>query len=174
MIDKQLPLRPNTCMIVYNAEGLILLAERYGEPGIWQFPQGGVEQGCSLEENVYKELEEELGAPKELFQITRQLTGTHQYEFVNPPAYAKDRWRGQSQTFWLVKFIGSNRDLNLATEQPEFMNYQWCPVDQVIERAEPRRRPGYLKVWPEVIRVVGEQCEKDRSERLDRAGLGPD
>src|SRR5262245_38788123 len=102
-----LPFRPNVCMLLLNKDNLIFLGERHGNPGVWQFPQGGVEEGLSLEENVIKELHEEVGADKELFKIIKKLNAKHEYDFRTVPEYAKGVWRGQSQTFWAVRFEGN-------------------------------------------------------------------
>lgn len=140
-----LPLRPNVCMLVFNSGGKLFLGERHGEPGIWQFPQGGVELGLTLQENVIKELHEEMGVRPELLKIERQLEAVNEYDFAEVPAYARGRWRGQSQTFWLVKFTGEDRDINLNLYSPEFMNFRWCTPGEVTALAEPKRAGGYIK-----------------------------
>jgi hypothetical protein len=43
MPKRKLPLRPNVCMLVYNARGQLFLGERLRNKGHWQFPQGGAE-----------------------------------------------------------------------------------------------------------------------------------
>lgn len=139
----QLPLRPNVCMLVFNQEYKLFLGERHGEPGIWQFPQGGAEPEHSPEENVYRELEEELGIQRKFLKIEQKLDSTHQYEFRTPPSYAKGKWRGQDQTFWLVRFTGQDVDINLDTAEPEFMAWKWCDIDEVRALAEPKRLCGY-------------------------------
>ncbi len=143
MNTHHLPLRPNVCMLVVNHKGEIFLGERHGESGKWQFPQGGVESELTLEENVLKELSEELGAESNKFQIVKKLNHTHEYNFRNPPAYAKDKWRGQSQTFWVVKFLGKDSDIKLDKNTPEFMNFKWVSVDDISTLVEPVRLPGY-------------------------------
>jgi len=148
-VSDKLPLRPNVCMLVFNGQHKLFLGERYGEQGLWQFPQGGAEAGFSPEENVLRELEEELGAPGRCFRIIRKLKATNEYEFSEPPEYARGKWRGQSQTFWLVQFCGSDEDLNLNRHEPEFMNWRWCSVEEVMEMAEPKRLPGYLNALKE-------------------------
>ena len=150
MNNEKLPLRPNVCMVVLNQDGLIFLAERKGETGKWQFPQGGVEPGLTLEENVVKELTEELGAKAELFRIVRKLEATNDYEFLRPPDYAKGRWGGQSQTFWLVEFLGTDADIDLNAHNPEFMAFQWCSSEEVLKKAEPVRLAGYNKALSEI------------------------
>ncbi|RIL11965.1 MAG: RNA pyrophosphohydrolase [Proteobacteria bacterium] len=138
-----LPLRPNVCMLILNKERKLFLGERLGEPGVWQFPQGGVDTGQSLEENVLRELEEELGAPRARFRILRKLSATHQYDWGTTPAYAIGRWRGQSQTFWLVEFLGTDSEINLSKNDPELSDYKWCTIDEVRKLAEPKRLIGY-------------------------------
>ena len=138
----ELPYRPNVCMLVYRGEKL-LLAERARQPGTWQFPQGGAEEELSLEENVLKELNEELGAKKKLFRIEKKLDSTHCYDFREPPKYAVGRWRGQSQTFWLVEFLGQDSDIQLDRYEQELMDFRWCTPSEVRELAEPIRLPGY-------------------------------
>jgi putative (di)nucleoside polyphosphate hydrolase len=60
------------------------------------------------------------------------------------PQYAEGRWRGQSQTFWLVEFVGDDSDIRLdADHAPEFMTWRWSPVDEVRRLAAPRRLAGY-------------------------------
>lgn len=130
-------------MLVINSARELWIGERANFPGVWQFPQGGVEEDLSLEENVVKELNEELGAEPEHFKILKKLTATHEYEFNNPPAYAKGRWRGQAQTFWLVEFLGNDADIQLDRFDPEFSDWKWCDHKDVLDVIEPLRRPGY-------------------------------
>lgn len=139
----QLPLRPNVCMLIFNHEHRLFLGERFGCPGVWQLPQGGVEPDLSEEENVRKEVHEELGLPHESFQLVQRLAATHEYEFDVVPRYAEGRWRGQRQNFWLVRFLGDDRDIVLDRYTPEFSAWCWCTPDEVRSRAEPKRRAGY-------------------------------
>lgn len=138
-----LPYRPNVCMLVFNQRGELFLGERKGEPGVWQLPQGGAKKKLSLEENVLKELHEELGAEKEDFRIIKQLQATHQYDFGEPPPYAVNKWRGQSQTFWLVEFLGNDKDIRIDRFEAEFSDWQWCPLERVRATVEEKRRGGY-------------------------------
>ena len=154
MQNKELPLRPNVCMLVYNQENRLFLGERATEPDVWQFPQGGVDPGATEEETVTKELHEELGAPVGCFKIVSKLKAVHNYEFTNIPIYALGKWRGQAQTFWLVKFVGNDSQFNLAHHVQEFMSWKWCSVNEVRALAESKRLPGYepaLKEFEEFL-----------------------
>lgn len=138
-----LPLRPNVCLLVINKNREIFLGERLGEPGVYQLPQGGVEQGTSPEENVIREAHEELGVDRELIRVKAKLKATHSYEFDNVPDYAKGRWRGQAQTFWVVEFLGEDKDIKLDRFEAEFSSWRWCSVAEVLKLAEPKRVKGY-------------------------------
>ncbi len=143
-MSRELPYRPNVCMLVFNRVGHLFLGQRHGEPLTWQFPQGGVDSGQSLEENVLRELEEELGAAQRFFEIVQRLKATHTYDFTAPRSYGTDLFRGQTQTFWLVRFLGSDSAINLSTAEPEFMGWGWYSPAEVRAKAEPRRLGGYL------------------------------
>lgn len=153
----QLPLRPNVCMLLYNSKYQLFLGERYGQPGIWQFPQGGVESEESLEENVERELKEELGIESKHIGTLLKLKATNEYEFFNPPKYAKGRWRGQSQTFWAVKFEGKDKDIDVSRHDKEFSSWKWATPAEVRTQAEPVRLPGYEKAIFEFEKLVKSQ-----------------
>jgi putative (di)nucleoside polyphosphate hydrolase len=52
--------RANVGIILSNDAGKLLLAGRIGSKG-WQFPQGGMQEGESAEEAMFRELHEEVG-----------------------------------------------------------------------------------------------------------------
>lgn len=165
MRRKNLPLRPNVCMLLYNAKGRLFLGERHGKPGHWQFPQGGAEPRYTPKENVIRELREELGIKKRHLGKIKKLNSRHEYEWRSPPAYARDKWRGQKQTFWLIEFTGNDSDIDLTWyKEPEFQAWQWCSVSEVKRRAESFRLVGYkgpLKEFLEFKReVLGRKDKK--------------
>jgi putative (di)nucleoside polyphosphate hydrolase len=137
---------------VYNSKGKLFLGERCGEPGHWQFPQGGAEARYTLRQNVLRELREELGLKKAHIGKVTKLAATHEYEWRTPPRYAHKKWRGQKQTFWLVEFVGTDTDIDLTSDkEPEFSSWRWCSVAEVKRRAPAFRRAGYLKPLREFL-----------------------
>jgi len=146
-----LPYRPNVCLLITNEEKKFLLCERNGCPGIWQFPQGGIEIGMTAAETALKEAHEELGVKREDFIIIRQLIVHHEYEFAEPiPERYKGIFKGQKQTFIVLKYLGSDLDFQLDRYDQELMNWCWCSVAQVRELAEPKRLIGYEKAFKEL------------------------
>ncbi len=136
-------LRPNVCLFIINRDKKLFLGERFGEPGVWQFPQGGVEPDSSLEDNVLRELWEETGISSEKARILKRFKHTYDYNWKTPPKYAIGKWHGQSQTFWLIEFLGEDSDIRLDLHDQEFSAWRWCSINQVRELAEPKRLKGY-------------------------------
>jgi putative (di)nucleoside polyphosphate hydrolase len=152
MAKRKLPLRPNVCMLVYNKRGQLFLGERLNKKAHWQFPQGGAEKRYSLRQNVVRELQEELGIARRSIGSIRKLAATHRYDWAKVPSYAKGKWRGQSQTFWMVEFIGKDSDIDLcAHEEPEFRRWRWASVPRVRKLADPRRLQGYEAALKEYL-----------------------
>lgn len=144
MAPKKLPLRPNVCMLVYNRKGRLFLGERCNKSGHWQLPQGGAEPRYTLKENVIREVREELGVKRRHLGRIKKLQSKHEYEWEKTPKYARGRWRGQKQTFWVVEFTGTDDDIDLESfREPEFSSWRWCSVSEVKRRAAPIRRAGY-------------------------------
>ena len=52
--------RPNAGIIIFNKEGKLLWCKRKSGDG-WQFPQGGVKKGESVDSAMFRELKEETG-----------------------------------------------------------------------------------------------------------------
>lgn len=150
----ELSYRPNVCILLFNHERKLLLGERYNTPGAWQFPQGGVELDQSIEGNVYREIEEEIGLPQNTVEIVGCLKARHRYDFDKVPDYAVGVWKGQDQTFWVVRFRGRDEQISVATAEPEFTQWGWFTTEEVRQKAEPKRLVGYnlaLKEYEEIL-----------------------
>ncbi len=145
-------------MLVYNRKGQLFLGERLGKPGHWQFPQGGVERGESLASNVLRELHEELGVTERQVGRVLKLRSRYRYLWKRIPAYAKGIWDGQQQTFWLVEFIGRNREIDLkSAAEPEFSQWRWCSVRTVRRLAAKERLPGYERPLAEFVEFMAQR-----------------
>lgn len=155
-----LPYRPNVCILLFNQRRELLLGERYGSPGAWQLPQGGVELDQSIEDNVLREIEEELGIPTSLLQIEGCLKARNRYDFETPPAYAVGVWRGQDQTFWVVRFLGEDSQINVATEHPEFSSWKWASTTELREKAEKKRLAGYEAAIKEYEQIYADDFNR--------------
>ena len=115
--------RQNVAALLVNQEGRLLIAERIRHRNAWQFPQGGVDHGERLEEALLREITEEIGVRPEHIEIVMQKGG-YRYRFPRPMRRF-GRNIGQEQTYFLCRFLGTDADINLKTEQPEFRAFRW-------------------------------------------------
>ena len=138
MIDQE-GYRPNVGIVILNGNNKVLWAKRAAEDA-WQFPQGGINEGESLKEAMYRELMEEVGLSPNHVEIIGQTKDWLRYDvprqWVRHDGYV--RYRGQKQIWFLLKFIGKDSDILLTNSQkPEFDLWRWddfwSPLQQVID-----------------------------------------
>ena len=77
MIDSE-GFRANVGIIITNQRGQLLWAKRYAQ-NAWQFPQGGLDEGESPKQTMYRELYEEAGLKPEHVKILKQSDEWYRY-----------------------------------------------------------------------------------------------
>jgi putative (di)nucleoside polyphosphate hydrolase len=144
--------RPNVAGILRDAEGRILVAERISVDGAWQFPQGGVDDSESMEEALYRELEEEIGVKPHLITVLSKKDG-YRYQF--PKGRLKyGIYGGQEQTYFLCDFHGTDDDIQLDTHHREFARYKWIlPEDFRLAWVPRFKRATYSAVFMDFFSV---------------------
>tara|TARA_B100000945_G_scaffold288989_1_gene261729 strand:- start:19 stop:492 length:474 start_codon:yes stop_codon:yes gene_type:complete len=129
---KELPLRLGVGVVVLNKENKVFVGKRKDNPvNKWQMPQGGVDNGEDLVGAMKRELSEETGIKN--IKILKEIDGWSKYEL---PDYLlgkiwKGKYRGQKQKWFVVKFLGSDNEINLKTKNPEFIEWQWIDIDSL-------------------------------------------
>ncbi len=148
--------RSNVGIIISNKQGNLLLAGRQGGNG-WQFPQGGVSKGESVQHAMYRELEEELGLTYEHVTILGQTSGWMHYRL--PDKFIRKTRKpvciGQKQLWFLLRFDGPDNLICLTkSNHPEFDRWRWAnfwePLDEVIYF----KRKVYAKVLTELGPII--------------------
>ena len=119
--------RPNVAALITRTDGKLLICERAGEPGAWQFPQGGADPGESLEEALYREVREEIGLTPKCYRILDQRGG---YRYLYPEDVRDKKRRkhghhGQEQTYYLCQLTDECRDVDVNQKSREFENFRW-------------------------------------------------
>jgi putative (di)nucleoside polyphosphate hydrolase len=129
--------RANVGIILMHRDQ-VFLGRRTGGRG-WQFPQGGVRQGESLEEALYRELEEEIGVAKADVSLLGQTDRWLRYRL--PARYVRRNQRpvciGQKQRWFLLRLAREDAVFDFRrTSEPEFDQFRWAqywePVKEVI------------------------------------------
>lgn len=95
--------------------------------GAWQFPQGGVDKGETLEKALRRELWEEISVVPEDYRIA-ESRGPYHYLFGG--GRRKKGHHGKMQQYFLCEFHASDARINVETEHPEFQAWKWiAPSD---------------------------------------------
>lgn len=139
--------RPNVAAIVLSAKYPhtceIFIASRTDVENAWQFPQGGIDEGESAKEALFRELEEEIGTRD--VEIIAEYPMWVSYDF--PPAIAKKMhpFDGQRQKYFLVK-LKKGAKINIQTEIPEFSEYKFVPTKNIYDYITFFKRTVYKQV----------------------------
>lgn len=139
--------RPNVAMIIvsnnYPETKEIFIALRNDLSDIWQFPQGGIDNGEEVHDALFREMEEEIGTCEA--KIIAEYPEWLSYDF--PPKIAKSMkpYKGQKQKYFLVK-LKKDAEINLDTEHPEFSDYKFVAVDEALNLSASFKQEVYKKV----------------------------
>jgi putative (di)nucleoside polyphosphate hydrolase len=151
MRQKQKRYRANVAAILRNATGRILICERLGLPGAWQFPQGGLHEGETLDEALRRELWEETGVLPESYSVVLRK-GPYRYLF--PEGRTKKGWHGQEQFYFLCDFKATDSHINVAAKDPEFQAFRWIdPAEFEIVWLPEMKREVYRAVFRDFFNI---------------------
>ena len=145
-------LRLNVAAILQNREGKILICERLNTPGAWQFPQGGVDKGETLEQALARELVEEISVKPRHYRVIKS-NGPYRY------VYGENRlvkgFHGKEQHYFLAEFTGPEKAVDVKTKHPEFRDARWVlPQEFDIAWLPPMKREVYQAVFHDFFGVT--------------------
>lgn len=139
--------RPCVGLALFNQEGKVFLGERIDTPGAWQMPQGGIDANEDIKTAAMRELAEEIGTDNA--EIVHILPEKIRYDL--PVGMIQKLWSGryagQEQTWVVLRFQGSDEDINLtAFDPPEFSRWKWAYLDEAADLIVPFKREAYKKI----------------------------
>ena len=153
MNEKQeLPLRIGVGIVLLNNKNNIFVGKRIDNPkNSWQMPQGGVDKNENFLQAAKRELEEETGI--KTVKLIKELDGWFKYDL---PEYLlgklwNGKYRGQKQKWFVMKFIGKTNEINVKTENPEFLDWKWIKLSELTSIAVNFKIDIYKKIKDELI-----------------------
>ena len=152
---KNLPLRSGVGIVVLNKDNRVFVAKRIDNPkNFWQMPQGGVDEGENFLSAAYRELEEETSIKSvklihEIDEITTYLLPKHLLGVI-----WKGKYKGQKQKWFLMRYLGEDKEINIRTENPEFLDWKWVDLDEITELVVDFKLHVYKEVKEKVKRIL--------------------
>jgi putative (di)nucleoside polyphosphate hydrolase len=151
----ELPLRSGVGIIVLNKDNKVFVAKRIDNPkNFWQMPQGGVDEGEDFLKAAYRELEEETSIKN--VELIKELDGMITYELPERllGIIWKGKYRGQKQKWFVMKFVGEDKEINIKTKNPEFLNWKWIELDQITEVVVDFKLHVYEELKEKVKKII--------------------
>ena len=142
-------MRNGVGVIILNKSNKIFVGKRKDNPiDKWQMPQGGVDEGENLVDAMKRELKEETSITN--IKIIKEIDDWMEYEL---PEYLigkiwKGRYRGQKQKWFVVKFLGKDDEINLKTNNQEFIDWKWLSVENLPSVIVNFKKEIYKKLVP--------------------------
>ena len=134
--NKQLPLRIGVGIILLNHENKVFVGKRIDNPkNFWQMPQGGVNQNENFLQAAKRELGEETGIKS--VELVKELNGWLGYDLPENllGKVLEGKYRGQKQKWFIMKFVGKDIEINVKTKNPEFLDWKWIRVSELLSIA---------------------------------------
>jgi len=149
---QDLPYRPAAGIMLLNADNKVWVGQRIDNVAeAWQMPQGGLDPGEDPQAGALRELEEETGISRDMVEIIACASKTFDYDL--PPELVaklwKGRYRGQRQTWYLMRFTGKDEDITLDTPHPEFRAWKWAEPGHLPDMIVPFKQQLYRDVLKE-------------------------
>jgi putative (di)nucleoside polyphosphate hydrolase len=142
-----LPYRPCVGIMLFNEAGQVFVARRIDMVSeAWQMPQGGIDPGEAPEVAAFRELGEEIGTADA--EILARTDDWLTYD-MPPDLIGKiwgGRYRGQRQLWFAMRFLGADADINIETEEPEFLEWKWVNPAQLPDLIVPFKRALYAEL----------------------------
>ena len=150
-----LPLRNGVGIVLLNEDNKVFVAKRIDNPkNFWQMPQGGVDKDENYYEAALRELKEETSiiSVELIKEIDKKFT------YILPDHLIgiiwKGKFKGQTQKWFVMRFIGNESEININTKHPEFLDWKWIDLDDLTKIAVNFKLNVYKNVKQEVKKIL--------------------
>ena len=152
---KNLPLRSGVGIVVLNKENKVFVAKRIdNQKNFWQMPQGGVDKGENLYEAAIRELNEETSIKS--VSLIKKIDGLLTYLLPDEllGIIWKGKFKGQEQQWYIMRFNGDEKEINIKTKHPEFLEWKWVDIDEITNLVVTFKLHVYEKIQKEVKKIL--------------------
>ena len=151
----KLPLRKGVGIVLLNNKNKVFVAKRIDNPkNFWQMPQGGIDKGENYYEAALRELKEETSvvSVKLIQEIEEKLT------YILPDNLIgiiwRGRFKGQTQKWFVMRFLGNESEININTKNPEFLDWKWIDLEDLTKIAVNFKLNVYKNLKQEISKIL--------------------
>ena len=151
MDGKKLPMRIGVGVVVLNSDNKVFVGKRKDNPiDKWQMPQGGVDKNEDYLTAMKRELYEETSIKS--IKILSEIEGYFEYELPDNliGIIWKGKFRGQKQKWFITRFTGEEKEINLKTKDPEFIEWKWISPEDLPKVIVDFKKNMYLKLLKKI------------------------
>ena len=148
----QLPLRLGVGIILLDKKNEVFVGKRIDNPeNYWQMPQGGLDKNETFLQAAKRELEEETGIKRK--RIIKEIEEWFIYDLPKNllGKIWQGKYRGQKQKWFVMKFYGKNEEINIKTQNPEFLEWKWIKVSELPKVAVSFKFNIYKKISEKLV-----------------------
>ncbi len=146
---ENLPYRKGVGIMLLNQEAKVFIGKRIDNTKAWQMPQGGVDDKEDIESAAKRELKEETGITS--IEIIKKSEKEFIYDLPNEllGKILDGKYKGQKQTWFLIKFTGSQSEINIKQKKAEFYDWRWTDPLELPKLIVPFKKKLYEQVIEE-------------------------
>ena len=155
MTKTTLPLRVGVGAIVLNEFNKVLVGKRKDNPiDKWQMPQGGVDEDEDFYSAMKRELYEETSITS--FKLIREIKRWLTYELPEnlKGKIWKGKFRGQKQKWYILRFTGDDKEINVKTKNPEFIDWKWIKIEELPQSIVDFKKKVYEDLVEEINKTI--------------------
>jgi putative (di)nucleoside polyphosphate hydrolase len=114
-------------------------------------PQGGIDKGEEPWATALRELEEETGIKPKLVEKIADCPERLKYDLPDElqGKLWGGKWKGQLQDWYLCRFLGTDKDVDIATKHAEFSHWKWVAPADLPDLIVPFKRDLYRRLIAE-------------------------
>jgi len=152
---QNLPYRYGVGVVLLNKENKVFVAKRIDNPNnFWQMPQGGKDRGENNLDAALRELFEETSIKS--VSIIKEIEGTISYNLPKNllGIIWKGKYKGQTQKWFLMRYLGDDSEINIKTEKPEFLDWKWVDLKEITNLVVDFKLNVYKEVQKKVEKIL--------------------
>ena len=144
-------MRSGVGIVVLNNQNKVFVGKRKDNPvDKWQMPQGGVDDGEDYLSAMKRELFEETSIKS--IEVLEEIERFFEYELPKNliGIIWKGKFRGQKQKWFITKFVGKEKEINLNTKNPEFIEWKWIIPEELPNVIVDFKKKIYLDLLKDI------------------------